>query len=38
MYEKLGINDNVVELINECEKDCYEEFKKMWSISEITKL
>ena len=38
MYEKLGINDNVVELINECEKDCYEEFKKIDELSNYNSL
>lgn len=38
MYEKLGINDNVVELVNECEKDCYEEFKKIDELSNYNSL
>lgn len=33
MYEKLGIKNNVVELVNECEKDCIEEFRKVDELS-----
>ena len=29
MYEKLGIKESIVRLVNECEKDCYEEFQKI---------
>ena len=29
MYKKLGISDEVVELVNYCEEDCLEEFKKI---------
>ena len=29
MYNKLGISDEVVELVNYCEEDCLEEFKKI---------
>ena len=29
MYQELGISNNVIELVNRCEKDCLEEFKKI---------
>ena len=29
MYDILGIDSNIVELVNKCEKDCEEEFKKI---------
>lgn len=29
MYDILGIDSNIVELVNRCEKDCEEEFKKI---------
>ena len=29
MYEKIGIKESVATLVNECEKDCLEEFKKI---------
>lgn len=29
MYDKLGISNEVVELVEKCEKDCLEEFKKI---------
>ena len=29
MYERIGIKESVATLVNECEKDCYEEFKKV---------
>lgn len=38
MYEKLGIRENVVELVNECEKDCLEEFQKVDELSSYNSL
>lgn len=38
MYEKLGISQNVVELIKECEKDCLEEFQKVDELSNMNSL
>ena len=29
MYERIGIKESVANLVNECEKDCYEEFQKV---------
>lgn len=29
MYQELGISNNVIELVNRCEKGCLEEFKKI---------
>ena len=29
MYNELGIHDDVVELVNRCEVDCFDEFKKI---------
>ena len=29
MYQELGISNNVTELVNRCEKECLEEFKKI---------
>ena len=29
MFDKLEIDENVVKLVEECEKDCHEEFKKI---------
>ena len=36
MYEKLGIKESVATLVNECEKDCLEEFKKIDDLEDIT--
>ena len=38
MYEKLGIKNNVVELVNACEKDCFEEFQKVDELSSYNSL
>ncbi len=38
MYELLGINENVVNLVNECEKECYEEFQKVDETSNYNSL
>ena len=29
MYSKLGISEDVVELVNSCEKECFDEFNKI---------
>ena len=29
MYEKIGIKESIAKLVNECEKDCLEEFQKV---------
>ena len=29
MYERIGIKESVANLVNECEKDCFEEFQKV---------
>ena len=33
MYEKLGIREDVAKLVNECEKDCLEQFNKVDELS-----
>ena len=33
MYRELGIDEKIVNLVEKCEKDCYEEFKKIDEIS-----
>ena len=38
MYKEFGINEEVVELINSCEKDCFEEFKKIDELTELNSL
>lgn len=38
MYEKLGIKENVVKLVNECEKDCFEQFQKIDELSNYNSL
>ena len=29
MYNDLGISEDIVDLVEKCEKDCYDEFKKI---------
>lgn len=29
MYQEIGVSEKTIELINKCEKDCYEEFSKI---------
>ena len=38
MYEKLGIKNSVVELVNACEKECFEEFQKVDELSSYNSL
>ena len=38
MYEKIGIKNNVVELVNSCEQDCLEEFRKVDELSNYNSL
>ena len=33
MFDKLEIDENVVKLVEECEIDCHEEFKKIEKLS-----
>ena len=38
MYERLGISEKVLKLVNECEKDCFEEFQKIDELSNYNSL
>ena len=38
MYERLGISEKVLKLVNECEKDCFEEFQKIDELSSYNSL
>lgn len=38
MYQELGISKEVVELVNKCEKECQEEFKKIDDICEYNSI
>ena len=38
MYKELGISDEVVKIVNDCEKDCLEEFNKIDKLCEINSL
>ena len=38
MYQELGIRKEVVELVNKCEKECQEEFKKIDDICEYNSI
>ena len=38
MYETIGISKEVIDIVNKCEKDCLEEFKKIDEICEYNSL
>lgn len=38
MYERLGISEKVLKLVNECEKECFEEFQKIDELSNYNSL
>lgn len=38
MYDKLGIEQNIVDLVNECERDCQSQFQKIEELNNINSL